>query len=51
VLEMYVDDVDKSFSKAVQLGGTSSLPPTDMFFGDRYCWVGDPWGHVWPSRR
>src|SRR2546430_6024329 len=21
--------------------------PTDMFFGDRYCWVGDPWGHVW----
>jgi len=18
-----------------------------MFFGDRYCWVGDPWGHVW----
>jgi len=18
-----------------------------MFFGDRYSWVGDPWGHVW----
>ena len=47
VLEMYVDDVNKSFAQAVQLGGTPLLPPTDMFFGDRYCWVGDPWGHVW----
>ena len=47
VLEMYVDDVDKSFAQAVQVGGTPLLPPTDMFFGDRYCWVGDPWGHVW----
>ena len=47
VLEMYVDDVDKSLTHAVQLGGTPMLPPTDMFFGDRYCWVGDPWGHVW----
>jgi len=47
VLEMYVEDVNKSFAQAVQLGGTPLLPPTDMFFGDRYCWVGDPWGHVW----
>jgi PhnB protein len=47
VLEMYVDDVDKSFAHAVQLGGSPLLPPTDMFFGDRYCWVADPWGHVW----
>jgi PhnB protein len=47
VLEMYVDDVDKSFAAAVELGGTPLLAPTDMFFGDRYSWVGDPWGHVW----
>ena len=47
VLEMYVDDVDKSFAHAVQLGGKPMLSPTDMFFGDRYSWVGDPWGHVW----
>ena len=47
VLEMYVDDVDKSFAHAVEQGGTPLLPPTDMFFGDRYSWVGDPWGHVW----
>jgi PhnB protein len=47
VLEMYVDDVDKSFSRAVEAGAMPLLPPTDMFFGDRYCWVGDPWGHVW----
>jgi PhnB protein len=47
VLEMYVDDVDKSFAHAVELGAVPLLPPTDMFFGDRYGWVGDPWGHVW----
>jgi PhnB protein len=47
VLEMFVEDVDKSFAHAVELGGTPLLPPTDMFFGDRYSWVGDPWGHVW----
>jgi uncharacterized glyoxalase superfamily protein PhnB len=47
ILEMYVDDVDKSFARAVEVGGTPLLPPTDMFFGDRYSWVGDPWGHVW----
>ena len=47
MLEMYVDDVDKSFAHAVKLGGTPLLPPTDMFFGDRYCWVDHPWGHVW----
>jgi PhnB protein len=47
VLEMYVDDVDKSFAHAVNLGATPLLPPTDMFFGDRYSWVGDPWGHIW----
>jgi PhnB protein len=47
ILEMYVDDVDKSFARAVEVGGTPLLPPSDMFFGDRYSWVGDPWGHVW----
>jgi len=47
VLEMYVDDVDQSFARAIQCGGTALLPPTDMFFGDRYSWVGDAWGHVW----
>src|SRR5260370_35063278 len=46
VLEMYVDDVDKSFAHAVQLGGTPLLPPTDMFFGDRYGWLRDPRGHL-----
>lgn len=47
VLEMYVDNVDNSFDRAVKAGGKPLLPPTDMFFGDRYSCVGDPWGHVW----
>ena len=47
VLEMYVDDVDASYQRAVDAGATGVLPPTDMFFGDRYSWVSDPWGHIW----
>jgi len=47
VLEMYVDDVDASYQRAIDAGAASALPPTDMFFGDRYSWVTDPWGHIW----
>ncbi len=47
VLEMYVDDVDASYARAVEAGGTARMPPADMFFGDRYSWVADPWGHIW----
>jgi uncharacterized glyoxalase superfamily protein PhnB len=28
-------------------GASPALPPTDMFWGDRYGWVCDPFGHVW----
>jgi len=47
ILEMYVDDVDTSFKKAVGAGGKPAMPVTDMFFGDRYGWITDPSGHVW----
>jgi PhnB protein len=47
LLELVVDDVDGTFRRAVSEGGTPSLPPTDMFWGDRYAWVRDPFGHLW----
>ena len=28
-------------------GAIPALPPTDMFWADRYGWVRDPFGHVW----
>ncbi len=47
VLERYVDDVDAAFQRAVDAGATGIIQPGDMFFGDRYAWVADPWGHIW----
>jgi uncharacterized glyoxalase superfamily protein PhnB len=47
LLELYVDDVDAWFSRAVAAGGRPTMAPADTFFGDRYGWVTDPFGHIW----
>ena len=44
---LYVKDVDAVYARAVAAGATSVMPPMDMFWGDRYCQVEDPFGHVW----
>jgi len=46
-LNIYIDDVDKLFAQAINAGGKSVMDPTDMFWGDRYGTVTDPFGHVW----
>lgn len=46
-LHLYVEDVDAAFAKAVEAGATSKMPVADMFWGDRYGMVEDPWGHCW----
>jgi uncharacterized glyoxalase superfamily protein PhnB len=46
-LHLYVDDVDASFERAVAAGATATMPPADMFWGDRYGQVTDPFGHRW----
>jgi PhnB protein len=47
VFQIGVADVDSAFNRAVDHGAVPALPPTDMFWGDRYGWVRDPFGHVW----
>jgi PhnB protein len=44
---LYVQDVDSIFNKAVAAGAQATMPPTDMFWGDRYGKVVDPYGHSW----
>ncbi len=34
-------------SKPVDNGASPALPPTNMFWGDRYGWIRDPFGHIW----
>jgi PhnB protein len=42
-----VDDVDAAFDRAVEAGAAPTMRPCDTFFGDRYSWVTDPYGHLW----
>ena len=43
----YVKDVDAVFARAVAAGARSVMPPADMFWGDRFGSLVDPWGHRW----
>lgn len=42
-----VEDVDATFAKAVEAGATPVMPPADMFWGDRFAALTDPFGHSW----
>ena len=44
---LYVEDVDDVFRKAVAAGAKPTLTPQNMFWGDRYAKVSDPFGHQW----
>ena len=46
-LHLYVTDADATFAQAVEAGATVSMPLADMFWGDRYGKVIDPFGHHW----
>lgn len=43
----YVKDCDAAIQKATDAGATVLMPPADMFWGDRYGVVTDPFGHNW----
>jgi PhnB protein len=43
----YVDNVDAVYNQAVAAGATAKMPPMDMFWGDRFCKLTDPFGHEW----
>lgn len=46
-LWLYVTDVDASFKRAVDAGAKPTMPPADMFWGDRMGQVVDPFGQKW----
>ena len=47
ILEYYVGDVDETIHRAIDAGAKPMLPITDAFYGDRFGWVLDPFGHIW----
>jgi PhnB protein len=46
-LFMYTNDVDAAFNRAIKAGARADMPPSDMFWGDRYGKFTDPFGHQW----
>ena len=46
-LNIYTEDCDAMFKRAVAAGATVKMPLTDMFWGDRYGKITDPFGHNW----
>ncbi len=46
-IHLYVEDVDAAHKRAVGAGAESMMPPTNMFWGDRFAKVKDPFGHRW----
>ena len=46
-IHLYVEDVDAVVKRAVSLGAKVTMPVDDMFWGDRYGKVEDPFGHHW----
>jgi PhnB protein len=46
-LYLYVKDVDATYGQAVAAGCQGAMPVQDMFWGDRFGKVVDPFGHHW----
>ena len=47
VLNLYVEDVDTVWNRAVDAGAKVSMPLANQFWGDRYGQIVDPFGHSW----
>jgi PhnB protein len=46
-LNIYTENVDQLFDRAVKAGATATMPLSDQFWGDRYGQIKDPFGHSW----
>jgi len=47
VLHQYVRDCDAAIKRAADAGAKVTMPAQDMFWGDRYGQVTDPFGQQW----
>lgn len=46
-IHQYVRDTDAAMARAEKAGAKVTMPAADMFWGDRYGVVEDPFGHSW----
>lgn len=46
-LNVYVEDIEATYKKALEAGATSVTDITTLWFGERVCRVIDPFGNLW----
>src|SRR5712691_3888435 len=46
-VHLYVENADAAVEQAVAAGAKITMPLADMFWGDRYAQLEDPFGHRW----
>jgi len=46
-IHLYVEDADAFVARAAKAGAKITMPVDDMFWGDRYGKLEDPFGHHW----
>jgi uncharacterized glyoxalase superfamily protein PhnB len=46
-IHLIVKDADAAVQRAAAAGATVRMPVQDMFWGDRYGLLEDPFGHLW----
>ena len=46
-IHLWVPNADKAFAQATAAGATVIMPLADMFWGDRFGKLRDPFGHEW----
>lgn len=44
---LYMDDMDAAYKRALEAGATSTMEPSDQFWGDRLAAVKDRFGNIW----
>jgi len=50
-VRLHVENADAVVERAVAAGARIAMPPADMFWGDRYAELEDPFGHRWSVAR
>ncbi|WP_299289595.1 VOC family protein [uncultured Mucilaginibacter sp.] len=46
-LNLYVEDIEKTYQKSIELGAKSVTDITKLWFGEKVCRVLDPFGNLW----
>ena len=51
-LNIYVEDIEKAYQKALELGAMSVTEITSLWFGEKVCRILDPFGNLlWINQR